>query len=198
MSSKRAKRAKRKEQYKVYDPEAAMPNPTKKVKKEKEVEPEYVKLPGQWWIRVGGALLLVGGLLSAIVVWYSMKSINGMDAEEIQFFTSLAGQTPILYMTMIVFTSILAVMQFLFGYTIFRNSRNPFMAKRFITYCWVMIGAEILVNLYAMLQSQYGFNIFNLFYGCFIPLFIMYGAYKNMKFAEKHPEYIPPEPTQMF
>lgn len=198
MSSKRAKRAKRKEQFKNYDPEAAKPNPPAKESKKAEVGPDYVKLPGQTWVRVGSAMLLIGGLLSAFVVWYSMNAIKGLNVEDLTFLTELRGQTPILYVTMIVLTAFNAILEFAFGYVIFRNSRNPFMAKRFIIYSVIMIVINLLINAYAMTQSAGEFQAVNLAYGCAIPVSIIFGSYRNMKFAKEHPDYIPPEPTQMF
>lgn len=197
MSSKRARRAKRKKQFKEYDPEK-FAEMNKKPEAEEESEPEVVRLPGQRWVRIGSALLLVGGLLTALVNWYALNNIKDISAEDFINLTSAYGQTPMLYVTTICLTSVAAVFQLAFGYTIFRNTRNPFYAKRTIVMCCILIAIEVMINLYVMLQSTTGFQIMTLFYGCIIPLGIIYGAYKNMKFAEAHPDYVPPEPTQMF
>lgn len=196
MSSKRSKRRKRKEAFRNYDPVAALPNESKKEPVVKE-EP-VVKLPGQWQVRVGGALLLVGGFLSALVVWYSMNQIKGMSPEAVTALTAAYGDTPMSYMVNVALTSITAVFQFAFGYPIFKNARNPFFAKKAFIMATIMLIIELTINIYTMSTNSNGFNVGTLLYGCIFPLMIMYGAYKNMKFAKAHPNYVPPAPTQMF
>lgn len=197
MSSKRSKRKKRKEAFKNYDPVAALPNEPKKETKKKEIN-EVIVVPGQRQLRIGGALLLLGGVLSAGIVYYALNKLNGMSADEVIALTSLNGDTPLSYMTTIALTSVLAIFQFLFGYPIFKHARDPFYAKRALFMGITMLALELTVNIIGAAGRTTGFNVLELSYGCIIPLIIIYGAYKEYKYAKAHPEYIPPAPTQMF
>ncbi len=192
MSSKNAKRNKRKEHFRNYDEEKYAHQGLKKK------APPVVQLPGQRFVRIGGALLLIGGLLSAVMVYFAINNLKTMNTEDFMAITEAAGQTPMLYLTSIVLTSIAAVFQLAFGYAIFRNARNPFYWKKTMIMAGIMMAIEVGINLYIMSQSATGLQMVELAYGCIIPGFIIWGAYRNKAFAQNHPDYVPPEPTQMF
>lgn len=192
MSSKRAKRKKRKEDFKRNVPNQPKPvdDDSKKIKLE--------KLPGQTLVKTGSAFLLVSALLSAITVWYAIRSMNEMNAEELQAITSAAHQTPLGYVVTLSLTSVAAVFQMIFGFQIFRKSNDPFYWKQSMIMSTIMILIELGINIVSVVMSHDSFNLMMLLYGTAFPLVIIWGSYKNKKFAQNHPDYEVPEPIKMF
>ncbi len=192
MSSKRARRKKRKEDLKSNRPN-----------KVKEVEPEeekitVKKLPGQTLVKTGSIFLLISALATAFIVWQAVRSLNQMSEEELVALTSAAHQTPMSYTILLALTAIAAVFQMMFGYQIFRNSNNPFYWKTSMTMGIIMALIELGINIVSIVTSHDAFNFMMLLYGVAFPLVIVWGSYKNKKFAEEHPGYKVPEPIQMF
>ena len=190
MSSKRARRKKRQENSKVYNPNK---KPDKVIKEER-----VVKLPGQTMVRVGSGFLLISGAISACLIYFALKSMNDMNSAQFMFLTGMQNENPMSYSLNLMLTSVAGVFQFLFGYNIFKESKNPFYAKTAIIMSVIMIIIEVSFNIIVGLVAGTGFKITMLTYGTIFPIAIIWGSYKNMKFAKKHPDYKPPESVQMF
>lgn len=192
MSSKRARRKKRRENF---DPDLEV---TPYVKPDDTEQHEYIKTPGQTYVRTGGLFLLIGGLLSAIVVFFAINNLRDITPEELIAYTAADGMTPLGYSIDVALRSVAGVFQLIFGFQIFRYGRDPFYWKTTMIMAITLIVVELVCNLITIFMSTSAFNITMLFYGTIFPLVILYGAYRNRKFAKEHPGYIPPEPTQMF
>lgn len=191
MSSKRARRNKRKENQKVYNPN--QPKPVEESKKQQVVA---IKLPGQTWVKVGSILLMIGGVITAASVFLLLQRTKGLSVDELRALIESQGSTPVSYGVNLVGTSIIGLLQAWFGIVIFKNSKNPFFGKTIIILCAIIIVCEVLLNLATMVIDN-SFLWYTLLTGTTIPIITIIGAKEYIKYAKKHPDFVA-EPIKFF
>lgn len=186
MGSKRAKRIKRKSGQDKFTPVVAPAAP----------KTEQTALPGARFCRISGVMLMLGGILSAAITFYAMSQVRQMSEAEFIAMTARAGQTPALYLIGIILTSVAGVFQFLFGFTAWRQAENPFYGKKLIIMGVFLIALQTGIQLYMMQGS--GVQPLELVYGAILPVFLIWGGARNLRFAKAHPDYPAPELPKLF
>lgn len=187
MGSKRAKRIKRKSGQNSFT-QAVPAVPT---------APQQRAVPGARFCRISGVMLMLGGILSAAITFYAMSQVRQMSEAQLIAMTARAGQTPALYLIGIILTSVAGVFQFLFGFAAWRQAENPFYGKKLVIMGAFLIALETGIQLY-MMQGSGGIQPLELVYGAILPVFLIWGGVRNMRFAKAHPDYPAPELPKLF
>lgn len=185
MSSKRAKRKKRKENFATPQVQTQVPVPKESSANTKyEKKPE--RLPGQRILKIASVLLIIAGALAGIIAYYSFQTINEMDADAFTSLTAAYGQTPGDYMFSLIFACIAGIFQIIFGYEGFRGAEHLSKAHRLFIYGWIMLAVELGVQIFGLMTSDIT-NWASLLSALVIPVVYIWGAYQNEKYARSHP-----------